>query len=251
MKSKIVKYIFTIGILTILAFIILEAFIMPYYVRHGKYKELIDVTSLDIRSARVMLRTSGFRSVIADTIYTSTIEPNVVLDQYPKPGSIVKKKRTVRLKISQSEKMVKVPFIIGQSERSAELLLKRNGLKLGTVNQDYNPDYPEGVIIEQFPDTMLIIPRGYNVNIVISMGRAPNDILVPSVFGLSKESAEAELKKAGLKIGKIHYKQNEELIPYTVLDQSIPSGTALEKPEPIDLTISVLDLQDIFQDVTD
>jgi serine/threonine-protein kinase len=174
-----------------------------------------------------------------------------VLDQYPKPGSIVKKKRTVRLKISQSEKMVKVPFIVGQSERSAELLLKRKELKLGTVNNDYSPDYPEGVIIEQFPDTMLTIPRGYNVNIVISLGRAPNDILVPSVFGLSKEAAEEELKKAGLKIGKIHYKQNEELIPYTVLDQSIPSGTALEKPEPIDLTISVLDLQDIFQDVTD
>lgn len=251
MKNKIIRYVIALGSLTILIFIIMEAVIMPYYVRHGKYKELIDVTSLDIRSARVMLRTSGFRSVIADTIFTSTIEPNIVLDQYPKPGSVVKKKRTVRLKISQSEKMVKVPLILGQSERSAELMLKRKGLKLGTVSKDYSPDYPEGVIIEQFPDTMLTIPRGYNVNIVVSMGRAPNDILVPSVFGLSKESAEEELKKAGLTIGKIHYKQNEELIPYTVLDQSIPSGTALEKPELVDLTISVLDLQDIFQDVTD
>jgi hypothetical protein len=36
------------------------------------------------------------------------------------------------------------------------------------------------------------------------------------------------------------------LIPYTVLDQSIPAETVLEKPTNIDLTISVLDMQDIF-----
>ena len=52
-------------------------------------------------------------------------------------------------------------------------------------------------------------------------------------------------------LGKIFYRQNEDLIPYTVLDQSISAETVLEKPTKIDLTVSVLDMQDIFNQMID
>lgn len=251
MKNKIIKYIIALGLLTIIAIILLESVILPFYVRHGKRKELVDVTSLDVKSAMIMIRTSGFKGVVADTIYTSEVEPNIVLDQHPKPGSVVKRKRTVRLKISQSEKLVEVPYIVGQSQRSANLILNEIGLKIGAISKAYSSLFPEGVIINQIPDSMQTLPKGYSVRIVVSQGRSPSDILVPSLFGLSKEAAELELQRAGLRIGKIHYKQNENLIPYTVLDQSIAAGTILENSELIEVTVSVLDLQDIFQDVTD
>ena len=61
----------------------------------------------------------------------------------------------------------------------------------------------------------------------------------------------ADLERAGFKLGKIFYRQNEDLIPYTVLDQSIAAETVLEKPSSIDLTISVLDMQDIFNQMID
>jgi len=251
MKNKIIKYIIALGLLTIVAFILLESVIMPFYVRHGKDRELVDVTSMDVKSAMIMIRTSGFKGAVTDTIYTNEVEPNIVLDQHPKPGSMVKKKRTVRLKISQSEKLVEVPYIIGQSQRSASLLLNQIGLKIGAVSKTYNSIYPEGVIINQIPDSSQTLPKGYSVRIVISQGRSPSDILVPSLFGLSKEAAELELQRTGLRIGKIHYKQNQDLIPFTVLDQSVSAGTVLENSELIDVTVSVLDLQDIFQDVTE
>ena len=34
-----------------------------------------------------------------------------------------------------------------------------------------------------------------------------------------------DLEKAGFNLGKVFYRQNEDLIPYTVLDQSIPAET--------------------------
>ena len=61
----------------------------------------------------------------------------------------------------------------------------------------------------------------------------------------------ADLERAGFKLGKIFYRQNEDLIPYTVLDQSIDAETVLEKPSSIDLTVSVLDMQDIFNQMID
>lgn len=249
--KKILKHIIAIGIITLIIVVLFEIIIMPFYVRLGKSKELVDVTSMDVKSALIMIRTSGFKGVVTDTIYTSEVEPNIVLDQHPEPGAIVKKRRTVRLKISQAEKMVVVPNIIGQSERSAQLLLNQVGLKIGTISKAYNSIHPEGVIINQIPDSTETIPRGYSVRVVMSKGRSPNDIQVPSLFGLSKEAAEIELRKSGLRIGKVHYKQNEDLIPYTILDQSIQAGTILDNPQNIDITVSVLDLQDIFEQVID
>ena len=249
--KKIFKHTIAISIITVILIILLEFIIMPFYVRHGKSKELVDVTLMDIKSAKIMIKTSGFKGIVTDTIYTSEIEPNIVLDQHPEPGTIVKKGRTVRLKISQTEKLVLVPNIIGQSQRSAELLLNKVGLKISTISREYSVIVPNGVIVNQMPDSTETLPKGYSIRVVISKGRSPNDIQVPSLFGLSKEAAELELQRIGLGIGKVHYKQNEDLIPYTVLDQSIQAGTILDSTQSIDITVSVLDLQDIFEQMTD
>ncbi len=249
--KKIFKHTIAISIITMILIILLEFIIMPFYVRHGKSKELVDVTLMDIKSAMIMIKTSGFKGIVTDTIYTSEVEPNIVLDQHPEPGTIVKKGRTVRLKISQTEKLVLVPNIIGQSQRSAELLLNKVGLKISAISREYSVIVPNGVIVNQMPDSTETLPKGYSIRVVISKGRSPNDIQVPSLFGLSKEAAELELQGIGLGIGKVHYKQNEDLIPYTVLDQSIQAGTILENSQSIDITVSVLDLQDIFEQMTD
>ena len=60
------------------------------------------------------------------------------------------------------------------------------------------------------------------------------------------KKANSELVKARLNVGKISYQQNEDLVPYTVLDQSIAPGTVLDRYTEIDLIVSILDLQDIF-----
>lgn len=248
--NKLFKYIIALAIISLLVFTLFELLIMPFYVRHGKSKKLVDVTLMDTKSALVMIKSAGFKAVISDTIFTSEVEPNIVLDQHPPAGSIVKKGRTVRLNISDVEKLVFVPYIVGQSQRSANLLLKQVGLKVGAISKAYSSIYPKGVIIGQIPDSSETITRGYSVRVVISNGRSPYDIVVPDLFGLSKDSAEEELLKSGLQIGKIQYKQNVDLIPYTVIDQSIQAGTLLDNSQQVDITVSVLDLQDIFQDVT-
>ena len=163
----------------------------------------------------------------------------------------VKKGRTVRLKIALGEKMVTVPDLVGRSQRSAELGLSQVGLEIDTVYREYNSDVPFGNVTWQYPKGGDQLNRGMGVHITTSLGVPPNFFQVPNVFGLSKKKAIDELEKSGLKLGKIYYRQNEDLIPFTVLDQSVLSGTVLEEPSPVDLTISVLDMQDIFNQIID
>ena len=122
---------------------------------------------------------------------------------------------------------------------------------MDTVYQEYNSDVPSGNVTWQYPKGGDMLNKGMGLHLTISLGVPPNFFQVPNLFGLSKKKAIKDLERSGFNLGKIFYRQNEDLIPYTVLDQSISAETVLEKPVAIDLTVSVLDMQDIFNQMID
>ncbi|MFL3008905.1 MAG: PASTA domain-containing protein, partial [Candidatus Neomarinimicrobiota bacterium] len=198
-----------------------------------------------------ILNQENFKSMVSDTLFSGSYEPGTIIDQYPEPNRRVKEGRTIRLKISQPEKMVSIPDLIGRSLRSAELALLQSGLSIDTVYKEYNSDVPSGNVTWQYPKGGDQLNKGMGLHLTISLGVPPNFFQVPNLFGLSKKKAIGDLEKAGLILGKIFYRQNEDLIPYTVLDQSIAAETVLEKSTEINLTVSVLDMQDIFNQIID
>ena len=222
---------------------------MPFYVRHGQGGYMVNVKGKQLEYAIEILSSEGHRGMVSDTLFSSAFKSGMVIDQYPSTNMKVKEGRTVRLTIVTSEKSVMVPDLIGRSERSAELDINQVGLEIDTVYKEYNSDVPAGNVTWQYPKGGDMLSRGMGVHLTISLGVPPNFFQAPNVFGLSKKKAIVEIEKAGFSLGKVYYRQNEDLIPYTVLDQSLKPGTVLEESVIIDLTISVLDMQDIFNNI--
>ena len=222
---------------------------MPIYIRKGNSIRLINVRDKILDRGINELKISGFNGVVFDTVYTSNIEPQTIIDQYPPSGQKVKKGRTIRLKIARPEKMIDVPSLVGQSRRSAEIKIQEIGLKIDTVYLEYNPDYPKGTVAWQFPKSGDQTRKGFGLQITVSEGLPPDFYQVPQLFGLSLNNAKERLSLSRLKLGKVTYQQNEDLVPYTVLDQSISPGTVLNKPTQINIIVSVLNLQDIFDSI--
>ena len=249
--KKITSYISILGVVSIAVIVLIDNLIMPAYVRQREGRYMVNVVNKSVKYAKKILASEGYRSLISDTLYSSAYPPGTVVDQYPAPNMRVKEGRTVRLKISQREKMVIVPDLVGRSHRSAKLELHQAGLEIDTVYKEYNSDVPFGNVTWQYPKGGDQLSRGMGVHITTSLGVPPNFFQIPNVFGLSKKKAIKELEKSGFRLGKIYYRQNEELIPFTVLNQSVPPGTVLEEPSAVDLTISVLDMQDIFNQIID
>ncbi len=239
-------YISTFLVLTLTIIFIFDYLIMPYYVRMESGRYMVNVRNKNLEYAQNVLMSEGYKSLISDTLFSALYEPGTVVDQYPVPNTRVKEGRTVRLKISRPEKMVSIPDLIGRSLRSAELALDQVGLEVDTVYEEYNSDVPSGNVTWQYPKGGDMLNKGMGLHLTISLGVPPNFFQVPNLFGLSKKKALLDIEKAGFQLGKIFYRQNEDLIPYTVLDQSISAETVFEKPTTIDLTVSVLDMQDIF-----
>ncbi len=242
-------YLITFFSIVFLLILLFDSFLMPKYVRINSGKYMTNVINKKLDYGQKVLLSEGYKIVVSDTLFTGAYDPDIIVDQYPKPNTRVKKGRTVRLKIAQPEKMVSIPDLIGRSLRSSELALNQFGLEIDTVYEEYNSDVPVGNVTWQYPKGGDFLAKGTGLHLTISLGVPPNFFQVPNLFGLSKKKAISDLQRAGFMLGKIFYRQNEDLIPYTVLDQSITAETILEKPIKIDLTVSVLDMQDIFNQI--
>ena len=246
MMNKIIQFLIAFGIISLAIILIFDWFIMPSYVRQDKTLIVTDITGKNLNRALIELETEGYKGVVYDTVYTAHVTPQTVVDQYPVAGAKVKPGRTIRLKISRSEKLIIVPNLVGQSRRSVEIALQQIGLRIDTVYTEFNPDYPKGTVAWQFPKSGDHIKKGMGLQITVSQGLPPDFFQVPQLFGMSMQNAKDLLTKARLKVGKISYKQNEDLVPDTVLDQSIAPGTVLDQTIQVDLVVSILDLKDIF-----
>ena len=242
-------YLLCLGAIVTVCVFLADFLVMPSYVRQGQGGYMVNVKGKQLDYAIDILSSEGHRGVVSDTLFSSAFEPGMVIDQYPSTNMKVKEGRTVRLTIVNPEKSVMVPDLIGRSERSAELDINQVGLEIDTVYKEYNSDVPAGNVTWQYPKGGDMLSRGMGVHLTISLGVPPNFFQAPNVFGLSKKKAIVEIEKAGFSLGKVYYRQNEDLIPYTVLDQSLKPGTVLEESVIIDLTISVLDMQDIFNNI--
>ncbi len=200
MINKISQFLIAIGIVFLGLIFIFDWFILPIYVRQDKTIIVMDVTGKALKRAITELDVEGFKGVVYDTVYTSSFDPQTVIDH--------------------------------------------------TVYTEYNPDYPKGTVAWQFPKYGDYIKKGLGLQITVSQGLPPDFFQVPQLFGLSMKKAKEALIGARLKVGKVSYQQNEDLVPYTVLDQNIAPGTVLDQTTQVDLIVSILDLQDIFDQLS-
>ena len=237
-----------IGMIVVFS-IVAEYLIMPIYTRQNQNRIMINIKNKHLDDAIYILKSENYKYEVSDTLYTNKFQLGTIVDQYPKPNTRVKSGRTVRLKIAQPEKSVAIPNLIGQSRRSAELELNQMGLLIDTVYTEYNPEYPNGTIAWQYPKAGDRRKKGMGIQITVSKGMPPNFFQVPNLIGLSINQAKDLIFKSRLKVGKISYHQDQDLVPYTVLDQSIKNGTVLDASATINLVVSVLDIQDIFNNL--
>ena len=246
---SVIRIILSIIGMIVIFSLVAEYIAMPTYTRQNQNRIMIDIKNRNLDNAIKILKSENYKYEISDTLYTNKFKLGTIVDQYPKPNTRVKSGRTVRLKIAQPEKSVAIPNLIGQSRRSAELELNQMGLLIDTVYTEYNPEYPNGTIAWQYPKAGDRRKKGMGIQITVSKGMPPNFFQVPNLIGLSINQAKDLIFKSRLKVGKISYHQDQDLVPYTVLDQSIKNGTVLDAKATINLVVSVLDIQDIFNNL--
>lgn len=161
---------------------------------------------------------------------------NIVTKQDPEADFKVKKDFKVSLTISESEDSVEVPKIVGETILDAESILYKYGLKLAEPSYEEDSEHEEGTIIRQEPSQGSQAEKNTLVKVVVSKGNS-SGIELPDFKGRNKDEVIKELTELGLKY-KITSKDSEDYEKDLVIDQSIASGSTVEKDEVIDLVVS-------------
>lgn len=242
MKFSISRKNLKIALLGLAGFIVfvllMDNVVMPLYVKHGDETTIPSVMENPVDEARAQLEEKGFIVIIQDSLFDSHYPAGTVIDQNPYPGAVVKEGRRVYLTVSIGETPIIMPKLINVSPREAELTLRTFGLEINERYYEPSDIYPEGVVIGQsFPQGQLV-PKGTKIDITISLGKLKDDFTVPDLVGKSLQEARQRLKLVNIKVGEVIYEERDNILPETVLAQSLSPGSMVEPGDLIDLTVS-------------
>ncbi len=202
--------LFAIALISVLLFLFLLS--LNLITHHGKILKIPQVTNKALPDAKKLLEQQGFDIVIQDSVYVDTLPPLNVVKQFPEADAEVKINRTVYLTINRAvPPLIQMPQLVGQSFRSAEILLRQTGLKLGDTS--FVPDFAKNSIKKQMYKGQEIafgtkIPMGATIDLVISGGIADADLSVPDLVGMTYAEAKILMEGNGLEFGVVSANPN-------------------------------------------
>src|SRR5689334_23159052 len=118
---------------------------------HGHEVAVPDLVGQTPAAARVIVEQNGLEINVERQYYSPTVPEGKILSQLPPAGSRVRRGWQVRVAESLGPQRVEIPNVMGQSERIANINIRRRGLDVGAVAQIRLPDAPEGQVMAQAP----------------------------------------------------------------------------------------------------
>lgn len=99
-------------------------FFLKIHTHHNDTIEVPSLLGLQVQDAQAMIKSSGLKYEVIDSIYHQDGTPGAILEQIPKEKSRVKSGRTIYLTIqAKSEPLVSIPDLEDSSLRQAQAIL--------------------------------------------------------------------------------------------------------------------------------
>ena len=246
MKISRINRFFNIvlGALAMLVVALFSAFITMRLAIHGREVKVPNLTGLTLADASKQTRSLGLILHLENRFYSPNTLPGHVLAQSPAPGVTVRRQWAVRVTESLGAQQVAIPDVLGQSERTASINIRRLGLEQGVVA--HIPSSGDlGVVIAQTPPPNAAGVDRPRVSLLLSEpeeAESPEAFVMPSLTGLTLAGAAARAAAAGL-----HIVSAEDLnIPTSTTPNATPtpgtnpSATPASTPiAPVAQTLSV------------
>ena len=191
-----------LGALAMLVVALLSAFIAMRLAIHGREVKVPNLAGLTMAEASKQTRSQGLRLTLENRFYSPNTPPGRILAQSPQPGITVRREWTVRVTESLGAQQVAIPDLLGQSERTASINIRRLGLEQGVVAHIASPGDP-GVVIAQTPPPNASGVDTPRVSLLLSEpeeAESPDAFIMPSLTGLTLAGAAARAAAAGLHI---------------------------------------------------
>jgi eukaryotic-like serine/threonine-protein kinase len=188
---------------------------------HGREVAVPDLLGKTPVEARRVAEAGGFQFEVERQYYSPKVPEGRILSQLPPAGTQIRRGWQIRVAQSLGPQRVEIPNVLAQSQRAAELNIRRRGLDLGAVAEIQLPGAQADQVIGQDPAPSagsISVPK---ISLLASQPPPPQAFVMPGLVGQTLGNATAVLSDAGLRVGTV----TEAAIP--------PSGSnAPQAPTP-------------------
>lgn len=177
------------------------------YTKHGQNQNVPDIKGKSFYEAKKELNKNNLDFIVVDSTFREDIPPLSIIDQQPRKGALVKEGRKIYLTLNASQPpSVKIPNLIDNSRRQAELIMNSWGLKVG--NYIYIPDMAKDAVLGIQIDGKevkagKVVKKGSSIDLVLGDGFGNQIAEVPPLTDLTVLEAIAVLDAVHLNRGML------------------------------------------------
>jgi eukaryotic-like serine/threonine-protein kinase len=200
-----VKSFFRLVLLALILLVValVSALTTMRFAIHGREGTVPDLVQKSFNEARRLADSAGFEVIAERQYYSATIPEGKILSQMPAAGTLVRRGWQIRVAQSLGPQRVEIPSVLGESERAAEMNIRRRGLDLGSVATLPSTGNASGLVLSQSP-----LPNASNVaapkiSLLLAEPAPPRAFVMPRLVGQPMSNARLLLQTAGLRIGYI------------------------------------------------
>ncbi|PVX52474.1 beta-lactam-binding protein with PASTA domain [Balneicella halophila] len=183
------------------------------YTHHGEKIPVPDLRGKQLAEVEELINDSNLRYEVQDSVFNRGSEPGSVIEQYPRSGQEVKRKRLVTLTIAAiAPQKVQIDQVRDLSLRQAIGQLSKKGIYIKKL--DYVPSSYTNLVTGISLNGKELrkgdkIYKGEEVTLIVGTNEGVT-FTVPNLKGLSENYAKRKAFEAGLNIGKVTFKDDSE-----------------------------------------
>ncbi len=170
---------------------------------HGREVAIPKLVGLTVAEAERGANSAGLQITIERQFYSPDIPEGRIMTQMPPPGTKVRRGWMVRVAQSLGPQRVAIPDVTGQSERVAEMSIRRRSLDLASIAQVNLPDTTPDQVVSQSPPANASGVAAPKISLLVSNGPEPTAFVMPDLTGQPLGSATLALQDAGLRVGRV------------------------------------------------
>jgi len=223
--------------LVLLTVALISALTAMQFAIHGREVTIPKLVGMTPFEAERAVSASGLQIAIERQFYSPDIPEGRIMTQMPLPGTKVRRGWMIRVAQSLGPQRVAIPDVTGQSERVAELNIRRRSLNLASIAQINLPDMAAGQVVSQSPPANANGVAAPKISLLVSSGPEPPSYLMPDLRGQPLGSATLALQDAGLRVGRVSLFSTSAsggapVVPTPVSEPSAASMIVTQSPAP-------------------
>ena len=200
MKSAI-RFAMLALVLVIVAMV--SALMAMRFAIHGQEVEVPALVGLAPAEAERGVAGLGLQVSIERQYYSPQIPEGRIMSQLPLPGTKVRRGWQIRVAQSLGPTRVTIPDVTGQSERAAELNIRRRGLDVVSMAEVEAPGIPSDQVLAQSPTANAAQVAAPKISLLVTAATEAQAFVMPSFVGQPLGSASRSLQDAGFRLGNV------------------------------------------------